>query len=234
VTTLMESWDLVEDSNDLSVLIPWRTDNGPRQAALDYILPLWRATGAEVCIGQDDPDGPFNCARAQNRAFRKATRDKLVMFGADCVPDFDVLTVASRMLERSPWLPLFQATGYYSRDATAKILRSEEPLHVAPFEHLVPFCTGVVGLSRAAYLGVGGMDERFAGWGMEDAAFRRALYVKYGDQVPLPFTLQCLWHEESARGHSSERNWELIREYEAIHTVDELDTYLTDRGSFVD
>lgn len=218
---------------DISVLIPWRTDNGPRQEALDFILPMWDELGVEVCIGEDDPDGPFNCARSQNRAFRKATGDNLVMFGADCIPTLTALSGVEAGLQRYPWFPLYGQTGYYSKDSTAKILRSEKPYQGEPFEHLVPFCTGVIALSRSAYEETGGMDERFAGWGMEDAAFRRTLYLLFGDGPASQETLACLWHEESARGNSSENNWALVREYEALTSVRDTGAYLRRRGSFL-
>lgn len=218
---------------DVSVLIPWRTDHGPRQSALDFLLPLWEETGAEICIGEDPGPGPFNCSRAQNRAFRVATHDKLVMFGADQLPDHAALKAAEVRLDSEPWFPLFDQTSYYSADSTARIL-SGKPLQVEPFEHLVPFCTGVVALSRASYLEVGGMDERFAGWGMEDAAFRQTLFNVFGGSMPYPATLRCLWHPEGDRGKASDQNWNLIREYEALG-ADRARTvaYLEERGRFV-
>lgn len=218
---------------NISVLIPWRTDHGPRAEAFEYLLPRWVSTGVDVCVGEDDPAGPFNFSRACNRAFRTARYDKLAIYGADCVPDLGALSEAEDLLERYPWLPLYQQTGYYSRGSTAKILRSEEPCHVFPFEHLVPFCTGVMAVSRAAYIESGGMDERFAGWGMEDAAFRHTLHRLYPDVPSLTGTLACLWHDESERGRASQANWDLVRSYEAVQDRPGMETYLRERGSFL-
>jgi hypothetical protein len=214
-----------------SVLIPWRTDHGPREAAFRHLLGVWSELDLEVCVGEDDPEGPFNFSRGLNRAYHKATSDHLVIFGADCVPDAGVLARVPVRLASEPWFPLFYQTGYYSQQDTQRILAGDPP--AAPFEHLVPFCTGVLAFTREVFEAVGGMDERFAGWGMEDAALRRTLANLYGDSSSEPATLSCLWHPEDVRGKASERSWELIREYEARSSAEETRAYLDQRGSFL-
>lgn len=219
---------------DLSVLIPWRTDNGPRQEALDYILPYWEATGVQVCIGEDPGPGPFNCSRAQNRAFRLAKHQKLVMYGADQLPDLDVLLDSSARLDREPWVPLYNQTGYYSRGTSAQLLAGE-PLHEARLEYVLPFCTGLVGLSSDAYRAVGGMDERFEGWGYEDAAFRLSLECTFGfpAQPNHHLPLRCLWHETGHRIEKSPNQVLMIQYLEAAQSTD-FAGFLRERGSFVD
>jgi hypothetical protein len=217
---------------DLSVLIPWRSDNGPRQAAFDYLIPRWEATGVQVCVGQDDPDGPFNCARAQNRAFRQAKQDRLIMFGADQIPPtpselFDMVVALSIY----PWAPLMAETGYYSRESTGRILAGADPF-AEPLEYTLPFCTGVIGVTRHAYESAGGMDERFSGWGYEDAAFRQTLAGLFGAPPALPYTLRCLWHETDHRIAVSP-NEVLMRDYIPLTEPVSTRAYLDDRGTFV-
>jgi hypothetical protein len=217
---------------NLSVLIPWRTDNGPRQAAFDYLIPRWEATGVDVCVGQDDPDGPFNCARAQNRAFRQARHDLLIMFGADQVPPTrtELLDIELR-LSAEPWIPLMAETGYYSRESTDRILAGADPF-VEPLEYTLPFCTGVIGVTRRAYEDAGGMDERFSGWGYEDAAFRQTLAGLFGAPPALPYTLRCLWHRTDHRTAVSP-NQVLMRDYTPLTEPVSTRAYLDERGSFV-
>lgn len=218
---------------DLSVLIPWRSDRGQRERVLRALMPQWRQTGAQICIGLDSGEGPFNCAQALNNAYRQATSENLVMFGADCAPDQEILDEAVRRLKTGePWFPLCDSVGYYSEESSARIM-SGEPYHDFPFESTVPFCTGVLAVSRSAMEVSGGLDERFLGWGMEDAAFRRVLMNMYGDRAAIPIKLRCLWHEESARGNASNFNWSLIREYETLTTYWETNEYLDQRGSFL-
>jgi hypothetical protein len=216
---------------NLSVLIPWRTDHGPRQAAFDYLLPRWLSTGAEVCVGVDNDDGPFNCARAQNRAFRLATNDRIVMFGADQIPDPQAMFYADGYLTAYPWIPLMAQTGYYSRESTDRILAGADPFE-EPLEYTLPFCTGVIGVTRDAYLATGGMDERFSGWGYEDAAFRQTLAGLFGAPPALPHTLRCLWHETDHRKAVSP-NQALMEDYIPLTDPESTRAYLDKRGSFM-
>lgn len=217
---------------DVSVLIPWRTDHGPREEVWRWLEPQWLATGAEIITAEDATEGPFNFSRACNRAFSAASHSKLLIFGADQIPDLGVMSSAVARLDSEPWFPLFEQTAYYSSETSARLLAGE-PCHDDPFEHLVPFCTGVLAVSSLAFKALGGMDERFRGWGMEDSAFRRALFNIYGDRAAFPATLRCLWHPEGDRGNSSAENWRLIREYEALTGYLDTRQYLAERGSFL-
>lgn len=227
---------------DVSVLIPWRTDNGPRERVFRYLLPLWEATGAQICVGEDAPDGPFNCSRAQNRAFRQAKHDRLYMIGADALPDMVSLNVAVQCLSDNPpqwfytrlgygWLPLFAQTGYYSREATDRILAGSDP-ESFELDYTLPFCTGPVALTRDAYVATGGMDERFSGWGYEDAAFRQTLAGLFGAPPAPPHTLRCLWHETDHRITVSP-NQVLMDDYTPLTDPVKTRAYLDQRGSFL-
>src|SRR5688500_1375889 len=211
---------------EISILLPWRTDHGARQRVWDYVLPRWITTGADVCIGQDDPDGSFNCSRAQNRAFRQARHDRLVMFGADQVPDPEVLEATiDRFKVGDPWFPVCAQTGYYSKADSDQILTGQKDPFKTSFEYTLPFCTGIVALTRDAYVATGGMDERFSGWGYEDAAFRQTLAGLFGAPPALPYTLRCLWHETDHRKAVSP-NEVLMRDYTPLTEPVSTATYL--------
>jgi hypothetical protein len=217
---------------DVSVLIPWRADNGPRQRVFDYLLPLWQSTGAQICVGQDDPEGPFNCSRAQNRAFRQAEHDNLVMIGADTLP-LSTWTLAEidLRLQTDPWFPIFSETGYYSQEITGRILAGERPERFA-LDYTLPFCTGPVALTRDAYVATGGMDERFSGWGYEDAAFRQTLAGLFGAPPARAAVARCLWHETDHRIAVSP-NEVLMRDYTPLTDPVKTRIYLDQRGSFL-
>lgn len=216
---------------NLSVLIPWRTDNGPRQQAFDYVRPLWEATGAEICVGEDDPVGPFNCSRALNRAFRQATNDRMVQFGADNLPDPVAIEVAYEALGVNPWLPLMSSTAYYSENSTERIFSGADPFSET-LEYTLPFCTGALGYTRDAYVAAGGSDERFSGWGMEDAALRQTLAGLFGSSPALPYTLRCLWHKSDHRFTSGD-NQQLMDQYTPLKDPYTTRTYLEARGTFI-
>jgi len=227
---------------DVSVLIPWRGGDRQRERVFEYVLAEWAKLPVQVCIGEDDPGGPFNCSRAQNRAFKQATGDILLMVGADTLPDSGVLNSAASCL-RDPapqwtytrsghgWLPLFEKTGYYSEQGTEWILSGSNPFAVE-LDYVLPFCTGPVALTRDAYVATGGMDERFSGWGYEDAAFRQTLAGLFGAPPALPATARCLWHETGHRIAVSP-NEVLMRDYTPLTDPVSTRAYLDKRGSFL-
>lgn len=216
---------------DVSVLIPWRGGDPQRERVFEYVLMMWEKTGADICVGEDDPGGPFNCSRAQNRAFRLAKHDRLMMIGADTVPDFELVQVVYNRLDTVDWFPLFHETAYYSQESTARIL-SGAPRAAEPFEYVLPFCTGPVALTRDAYVATGGMDERFSGWGYEDAAFRQTLAGLFGAPPAEPKTARCLWHEVGHRIAVSP-NEVLMRDYTPLTEPVSTRAYLDQRGSFL-
>lgn len=218
----------------LSVLIPWRSDHGHRQKLFDYLLPLWQALepeGVEVCIGQPSPEGAFNCSQALNRAFLQATTDKMMIFGADYFPDLEVLREGALALDSRPWVPLLSQTGYYSEASTYEILAGRDPAELN-LEYTLPFATAIIGFTRNAMVASGGLDERFCGWGYEDAAHRQTLIGLYGDQTALPYTSRCFWHPSDHRTPEGP-NRALMDEYEPLK--DRLSTlrFLEERGSFL-
>lgn len=218
---------------DVSILLPWRPDGGIRDRIFyGYVLPRWTETGADVCVGEDDPEGPFNCSRAQNRAFRQAKHDRLFMIGADTLPDRGALVWArAHLIHTYHWFPIFEKTGYYSEADTERILSGADPDSIE-LDYVLPFCTGPVALTRDAYVATGGMDERFSGWGYEDAAFRQTLAGLFGAPPALPATARCLWHETDHRKAVSP-NEVLMRDYTPLTDPVKTQAYLDARGSFL-
>jgi hypothetical protein len=219
---------------DVSVLIPWRGGDPQRERVFEYVLDQWASIPVQVCVGEDDPEGPFNCSRAQNRAFLKAHRRYLYMVGADTLPDRNSVFFAENHLReplREPWIPVFATTSYYSEEATDRILSGANPADEF-FEYTLPFCTGPVALTRDAYVATGGMDERFSGWGYEDAAFRQTLAGLFGAPPALSATCRCLHHRVDHRIAVSP-NEVLMRDYTPLTEPVSTRAYLDQRGSFL-
>jgi hypothetical protein len=178
----------------VSVLIPWRTDHGQRERLFDYLLPLWRATGLEICVGSDDGLGPFNRSQALNRAFATSTGATMVVYDADCVPD---PTRIANLSGTAPWERLYAHTEYLSRADTDAVLDGLDPWEPTP-EYTVDMC-GLIAVNRDCWTEIGGADEQFRGWGGEDVALYYSLARKYGPSPEPTSTLRCLWHEIADR-----------------------------------
>lgn len=185
----------------VSILVPWRTDHGQRQRVWDRIRPLWQASGFELCTGTPD-DGPFNCSQAINRAAEAATGDVLVTMGADHWPDLDAVTRAAALAAHATWMPVYGGVHYLSRTDTNAVIDGADPVSLVP-ESTDSCCQGITAITRQSWRDIGGMDERYAGWGYEDTALLRALARRYG-YVPPPYNhVTALWHDGAHRDMSA-------------------------------
>lgn len=79
------------DLSDVSVVIPWRSQDSQRIKVWEYCKSEWSMLGVEICDGQDAEDGPFNTARAANAGFKKSTQPYVMTTGADIIPDFTMV-----------------------------------------------------------------------------------------------------------------------------------------------
>lgn len=222
---------------DVSVLVPWRSEDPQRIKVWDYIESEWSLMGVEICAASDGRGhGPFNTAKACNNAFKMSTKNWLVTTGADVIPDFTMVETGLYVAKRDglKWVPLGNETEYFNAETTERILEHRkwwtEPTDPV---YSVPFQTGIMLIRRDLYLETGGHDERFEGWGGEDAAFRRSVHVLGGDSEPIPLTLRCLWHDPGRRGTMSKNNFALCHQYDNTHTREGMLQLIEERGRYV-
>lgn len=222
---------------EVSVLVPWRSQDPQRIKVWDYIKWEWSLLGVELCAASDGRDhGPFNTSKACNNAFKMSTKPFLLTTGADVIPDFLMLQEGLRRMKdpATRWVPLGHSTKYFNKVATESILNTKRWWDESTDpQYDVPFQTGIMLIRRDLYLETGGHDERFEGWGGEDAAFRRSVHILGGDSEPVPLTLRCLWHDPGRRGTMSKNNYDLCHQYDNTHTREGMLQLIEARGRYV-
>lgn len=204
-----------------AVIVPWGTDRGPRERVWRFLQPRWEATGLDLIEAADplfgtplghyasvNPDGSrpiqdahlFSVARAINNAVRLAPEhDAFVLFGADHVPDLVVLDHARRVLERFEWCPLYRRIAYASPGSTEQWIRENPVDLIGTWDEQPQLCPGVLAVRRSLFERVGGMDERYEGWGYEDNAFAETLARTAIGGPPSDSVLRELWHPAGHR-----------------------------------
>lgn len=169
-------------TNNLSVLIPYRSDGGERDRIFDWIQSRYRQLlpEVEICIGEDDSD-VFNRSKARNDAFAKSTKDYLLVADADTAVEPYAVGAALFLImqqHRSWYIPY---EWYYNINAevSEQILRGSPSqsilIHEGQWDHKLDSTAGMLLMPRDAWETVDGYDERFVGWGYEDNAFQLAL-----------------------------------------------------------
>jgi len=206
-----------------SILIPFRGDNGQRDRLWAHCQKLWSQTPYEIVVGTDAGNGPFNTAQALNSAHTKATGDKLIIYGADQLPDTEAINEAVSHLEHHPWVAVYNSTATHTPESTERILAGLEPTQPPT---TAPLCVAIIGIRADKWINY---DERFRGWGSEDTAWRHALQALYGDAPTPTGTLQTLYHEPASRARA-EDNYRIYREYVDAHNAGNMRDYLVTHG----
>jgi hypothetical protein len=190
----------------LSILVPFRDADGTRTRAKDWIVARWQHfyPEAEFILAPDDGVDPFNKSMAVNAAAKKATGDTFVILDADSWIPIDTMALAFRRLELAgnrwvvPARRSFRLTQGYSEQLLALDPTTEKLPPLINSRATVEQAGGVVGfchiVPREAFEAVGGMDERFRGWGGEDSCFVKALDVVWGQHIKVQGTVMSLWH----------------------------------------
>ena len=180
-------------------------------------------TGYEIIVGRDRKSTkrwhrrhprPFSKAVAVNNAFKRSHGDIIAIVDADAYLDYAVVMHWAERLRAQrdagvrswaiPYRYLLRLT-----EAATQALLATNPSE--PFQFPVPppakdvegsegsawghvYGALIQVMPREAFVTVGGMDERFVGWGGEDRAFLLALETLWGPYQNSPNHVYHLWH----------------------------------------
>lgn len=234
------------DAPLIDVLMPYRPASHHRVRIKNANTKLWEAAQfpVRVIVGQHGNEmsrDPFNLAKAANEAFRRSSADIVLLHGTDHLPP-DPMRLAWIVdeLQHHPWLGVYANTHALTQASTEQILVAVEAGYRRVHPQWItvgakaPFCTGIMAFRRDAWEQLGGMDERFAGWGCEDTALRLAAETMFG-KPPLPYgNLVTMWHSRAKRDQFG-ANVKVLAEYQAaaVGGAGGMRDFLTGRGAFL-
>lgn len=228
---------------NLDVLMPYRAATPWRKVLHDWTIQLWqqlteRRPGVRVIVADDGQDGDlFSPARAVNNAFRESTADYVLIEGSGHIPHTDQhLDWLTTTLEQHPWLGAYAGLRELTEQATRQLVDTApgdlDPATL-PHRRRTPYAIGILAMRRDVFIEVGGMDERFNGWGYEDTALRELLTKLHGKPPEPQGVLTTLWHPPSTR-RNLRANAALFKQQQRIRGNRQAITkYLDQRGRFV-
>lgn len=178
------------------VLIPYRHHPG-RVRPLELVLAYWRDTRPDwtVTLATQGEPGPFNKARALNRAAALAGEDELLV-----IADADSLVPPLQIqmaIDRQAVGPVSCFTEYrrLSRQDTAALSSWRKAFGLAPeWQMDCSGSTGCLVIHASAWRRLGGMDEGFPIPLYEDLAFWTHAAAVYGKLPRVAGPLVHLWH----------------------------------------
>jgi hypothetical protein len=202
-------------------LVPWRTDDGPRAAAWALCRRRWEALFPDWPIYEGvSPEGPFQRAAAINDAAAQAgSWDVAVIIDADVMlPAGNVAEAVKRAAKSGKVTWAHRRWRELTKEATDRLVgpkgekyapgalggsveetdfsavdeggKSIIDLVVSKTTALSWSCC--IAVRRDSWDRIGGFDERFIGWGHEDAAFMSSAAIVGWDRVE--GDVLNLWH----------------------------------------
>ncbi|UJF32102.1 galactosyltransferase-related protein [Paenibacillus hexagrammi] len=217
--------------HQVSVLFAYKPDKGPRDAALKWTTSFYKRAmpGIEICIGEDSSRN-FNRSKALNRAAKQSKGKILVIADLDVFYDPAILKQSIKLLKKHAWVVPFSQVINLSEKNTKRIYESKAawPLQ-AKIQHAkvreYSKWTGKLNIvPREAFKKVGGLDERFSGWGCEDTAFALALNAICGPYKRLDHSIYHLWHPRvGPKGNPNfDNNMKLLERYKQADSKESM------------
>lgn len=209
-------------------IVPYRVDaSGHRRTNAEAVLSWLSELSMTVILSEyaDQPDsdlsvpegvirlftqgsGPFNKARACNRGYSASAEEVIAIVDADTLMDSRTFTAAlNRVASHDEVIRPFSRLIELTEDQRDTYLQSAvlpQPTQTDRDDSregdVIPLCGGIVFMQRARYFSVGGVDERFQGWGGEDDALSDAL-VRTGATIKVVRNEPAfhLWHDRDIR-----------------------------------
>lgn len=229
----------------LSVLVAFRDVDGHRSAVWNLIRGMFERylPAAEIVVGTDDGIDPFHKTLALNRAAAAATGDVFLLTDADTWVAAPRVLAAAAGIEAAPdvWWRPWQQKIKLAEAPTAKLLAEgwdgTVPKGARVENRNAYWAAPPIMLHRRLWEAVGGMDERFRGWGYEDDAFGNCLRTLYGEPTWISGDAVHLWHPRIGRSGrdlwpgqaSADDNLRLASRYRLARTPEAMRRLIAER-----
>lgn len=162
---------------------------------------------AKYVLSQCPSDRPFCKAAAFNIGVKNSTTDYVILHDADIMVPAGYTAEMFRLLQTYNACHIGKQVLYMSRTSTSAINSQYFVDPSRECERVVDYFEGgSLGVRKSAYIGAGGFDEAFVGYGVEDCEFfeRMAAYGNFYNQRSAKMV--HLWHDRSGDWETSHRN----------------------------
>jgi hypothetical protein len=217
------------------VCVPRRAGDPHRDRAWEYVRRHWATLGWPICVGYHD-EGPFNVSAARNDAALMAGDWDVAVFvdGDTIMLDHEPVRRAVELAAESGcFVRPYQTYWMTDERASGRLMATGERPRTGITSTRFQSPGGVNVIPRGLWDTVGGYDERFRGWGHEDAAIEIAC-TSLGGFKRLPGEVFHLWHPVSTERVKAKPEYQanvaLRRRYERARTPDVMQELLAERA----
>lgn len=224
---------------NISVVIPWRTQES-RKYAFRIVTEWYQENLPEAdIIAVDDGRVPFCLSGTRNLGVRQAEAagaDIVILNDADTVPELSALRFAIYKAMRDDRVVLPYNEYHSLQDIGTNQFVKGTPLSECHSIVVKGACSGVYVFQPKVWWSHYGQDERFRGWGFEDAAWFAAHTTLIGREPRrVAGRVFAFTHKsETKKGPDYERNAQLCYHYlQAQGNVEKM-TELASQGLLLD
>lgn len=189
----------------VSVLIPFGGQAcDHRRLAFEWVTDRYRRAHPDWELVVGECAEPWSKGAAVADAHSRSTGEILVIADADSFVDAVALADLVAEVGSGVWGMPHGRVCRLSEDTTTAVYAGKAlPRKLRWTDLARPAYPGVIGggivvLTRAAYLDVGGIDPRYLGWGGEDLSFGWALHALVSPPLRKQADLIHLWHPHPA------------------------------------
>lgn len=187
------------------ILVPRREGFAYRDKVWAWTKAWWRREFPELEMFEGHHTvGLFNRSAALNIASAKAGDwDVALIIDADVITDpSHVRQAVEAAVEQGRIVVPFVVRHNLAQVGSERIMRGEK----GPWERFIARNyydqhSSIIAVPRTVWDTVGGFDETFAGWGMEDTAFAIAAETLVGPLIHMEGECWHLWHPSAPEGH---------------------------------
>ena len=201
----------------VTVIVPWRR-TPTRESAYDWVIDWYRRALPDArIISVDSDDELFNLARCRNLGIAEVMDpdEVVVISDADTFPEPTALGAAILAAADSGLVHLpYSEYHWLGARGTEQLLEGTIPTD-CDYELVTGACSGVYVTTPRTWWAHGGQDERFRGWGFEDAAWYLAHESLLGEPPRRhPGAVFAMHHATQLReGEQYDRNAALAARY---------------------
>ena len=206
-----------------TVVVPWRPQPS-RVPAFEAVVQWYRANLPSARIRPIDSDDViFNLSKCRNLGIAGIVdpREVVIINDADTIPEIEPLLAAIGAAGDSQSVYLPYTEYRWLGDAGTAQHADGRDLEDCDFELVRGACSGVYVTTPTTWRSHGGQDERFRGWGFEDAAWLLAHETLLGEPPRrIPGRVFALHHQAELRvGPQYDANARLMQRYRdaAVH-----------------
>lgn len=187
----------------VSVILPFQAGAPLRARALDFTRRWWAEHHPDWQVGVgEQPEGElWSKGVAVRIGLEQTDADVLVLADSDSIVA-NAADAVARIEAGAPWVVPHQMVHRLTNAATERVIETGE-LAMGPWErHPYVGCWGggIVVISRAGYVEVGGFDPAFRLHGHEDLCFGWCATTLLGEPARLTAPLIHLYHERAPQG----------------------------------